>query len=141
MRLAWPGFRLECGGPEGQLEFAWAGAAVFDARVACCVAATLHPVGQDGGCQLVLRFQLGAGHGPAPVVVRVDVPPEQGRNAEEFMRVLWTAYAIPDRPAAEAGAADFERSPHEAGWMLSPAAPASEELFQLVMAQVNADDI
>ncbi|MFG2723241.1 hypothetical protein ACGFW5_33835 [Streptomyces sp. NPDC048416] len=122
------------------MEFAWAGTGVFDARVACCVAATLHP-GQDGGCQLVFRFQMGAEHGAAPVVLRVDVPPAQSGDAEEFMRALWSAYEIPDRPAEDTGAHHLARCPREAGWILSPAAPASEELFQLVMDRVNADDI
>ncbi|MFE9374843.1 hypothetical protein ACFYM2_34430 [Streptomyces sp. NPDC006711] len=141
MRLALPGFVLTCGGPEGQLEFAWAGAGVFDVRVACCVAATLHAGGPDGGCQLVFRFRMGPEHGSAPVVIRVDVTPEWSRSAEEFMRAVWEECAIPDRPEADSPAVDFERTPHGAGWLRSPAAPASEELFQLVMAHVNADDI
>ncbi|WP_406505871.1 hypothetical protein [Streptomyces sp. NBC_00212] len=139
MSLAWPGFELKWGF-EGLLEFIWADSGVFEAKVERCVAATLYPPGQEGGCQLVLRFRFGTDHGPAPVVVRLDVPPEEGLGAKAFMSVLWNRHGIPDRPPEDTSAADFERVPNDAGWILSPAGPGSEELFQAVMAHVNAHD-
>ncbi|MFI9239952.1 hypothetical protein [Streptomyces sp. NPDC053079] len=140
--MHWPGFSLSCGS-EGRLEFVWESFGVLDAKLERCVAATFHSPGPDSGCQLIFRFRFSAG-GDAQerqdlVVVRVDAPARQAREAQMFMNTLWLQFGVPDQPEERGDDTELERVPDGPGWIVAPAGPASEELFEHVMARISRD--
>lgn len=125
------------------MDFVWEGLGVFDAKLERCVAATFHSPGPDSGCQMIFRFLFSAG-GDAQerqdlVVVRVDAPAGQAREAQMFMDALWRQFGVPEQPEERSDDAELERVPDAPGWIVAPAGPASEELFEHVMARIARD--
>lgn len=139
MKLDWPDFQLDCA-TDGSLTFTWSRFCSIASKTRHCAYVRLVPQGSDGAYQWI--FQLRAPQRPTPglVVVRIDVPPERVREAEEYTELLRERFTLPDRPDDSSEDAVLERVPPNArGWIVAPAGAASEELFRDVMARV-ADD-
>ncbi|WP_327672192.1 MULTISPECIES: hypothetical protein [unclassified Streptomyces] len=137
-RLEWPEFRLEYG--EGILQLNWSGAAVLEVKAERCIEASLRPISGDGSGQLAFRFRSASSDTTDGIVVRVGVPPAHLQSADALVQRLRREHGVPDRRADEEEAGELARVPAGApGWVLAPAGPASEELFDEVMDRIGAD--
>jgi hypothetical protein len=140
VKLDWrPDFQLECDS-DGLLILDWHRFCRITSNVRHCASIRLVPQGSDGAHQWI--FQLRAQQRPTPglLVIRVDVPPDRVNEAEEYTEVLRRRYGIPERQDDAGEDTALERTPVDSQqWIVAPAGPASEELFQHVMARV-ADD-
>ncbi|MFC7987283.1 hypothetical protein [Streptomyces sp. NPDC057336] len=140
MRLDWPDFRLECDEATGRLSFHWVRFCGFETHVRHCAHVRLVPQGADGWCQWI--FQLAVREGPTPglVVVRVDVPPDQVPEAEEYTDLLRRRFGVPHHREEGPEEEPLERVPQDAPeWVTAPAGAATEELFGTVMIRVAED--
>jgi hypothetical protein len=139
VKLDWPEFQLECA-DDGLLTFGWRRFGKIISRVRHCASVRLVPQGADGACQWI--FQLRHPEPPTPglVVVRVDVPPDRVREAEDYTELLRRRFGIPERLDDAEEDAGLERVPvNSHDWIVAPASEASEELFRDVMARIAAD--
>lgn len=139
MKLNWPDFQLECA-RDGHLVFNWPKFCRIQSNAHRCVSLRLVPQSSDGACQWIFQLRDTERTASGLVVVRVDVPPDRVRDAKEVTELLLRRYAIPDHQDEKAEEAELERVPMDAQeWIVTPASPASEELFRDVMVRIVGD--
>ncbi|MGX1268571.1 hypothetical protein [Streptomyces phaeoluteigriseus] len=163
MKLDWPEFQLHC--HDGHLVFHWRQYGIVESNMKHCSRIQLLPRSPDGLSPWLFHLRFPAGPTPGLLVVRVDVPADRSREAEEYTDLLRRRYAVPEQPeGAEGYAGEIENAgdtegPEEAGapedpaeetgfqrvpldaqeWLVAPAGAASEELFGAVLAHVDSD--
>jgi hypothetical protein len=139
VRLQWQDFRLDCDS-DGQLVFEWPKFCRIASHARLCASVRLVPQGAGGAGQWIFQLRSPERRTPGLVVVRVDVPPDLLREAEEYTELLRRHFGIPDHQDEAAEDAELGRVPVESReWIVAPAGEASEELFRDVMARVAGD--
>lgn len=134
-----PDFELECD-EAGYLIFLWHRYGRFKSHVRNCSQLRLLPQGADGLSQWVFTLRFPEGPTPGLVVVRVDVPADRLKEAEDYTELLRRRFGIPEQAPDTAEESGLRRVPLDTPeWLNAPASPASEELFAAVTARVDDD--
>lgn len=139
MKLDWPDFELDCD-ESGYLTFQWHRYGRVRSLVRHCTQLRLLPQGSDGLSQWVFHLRFPEGPTPGLLVVRVDVPTDRQKEAEDYTELLRRRFGIPEHAPDTAEESELKRVPLDtAEWLTAPASAASEELFAAVTARVDSD--
>ncbi|MGN5377996.1 hypothetical protein ACQ4WX_10945 [Streptomyces lasalocidi] len=134
-----PGFELDCD-EAGYLNFYWHHYGRFKSNVGNCSQLRLLPQGSDGRSQWVFTLRFPEAPTPGLVVVRVDVPADRLKEAEDYTELLRRRFGIPEQVPDTTEESGLRRVPLDTPeWLNAPASPASEELFAAVTARIDDD--